>query len=497
MWAFRTLRWGAVAILAVPAGFLLGVALVTSTRPDPTPPLTVLPGREFTAADAAQRVPDLDAYVRLEDRLFESLRKRLVRPAARPEEVIYDRYVAGSPSDPFRFPQNWNRTRVEVPPESRGAVLLLHGLSDSPYSLRATGELYVRHGFAAVWLRLPGHGTAPSALRRVRWEDWLAAARIAAGRVAELAGDGPFHVVGYSNGATIALALTLERLTTGEGRVPDRVVLLSPAVAIPEAARITRWVRLIDWIGPLRGTAWQEIEPEVDPYKYGSFPFNATYECWRGTRAVRRLLENADRTGRLASMPPVAAFVSVVDATVTAPALQRDLMDRLPPGMNELVLFDVNRLAGTVRLLSSAARDRAGWRLDPSGAPYTLTLVTNRASDTREVVERVRGRNGRVTIHETGMAWPQGVYSLSHVAVPFPPDDPIYGDGTAPDSDRLLPLGSLRLKGETRQLQLPTSLLNRLRYNPFFPVIARRVEGTLPSQLSRESRGDTPLIESR
>ena len=225
--------------MAVPAGFLFVVALVTSTYPEPTRPLTVLPGQEFKARDRA-RVRDLNGYIRMEDRLFETLEKRLVRPAETGEGVVYDRYVAGSPSNPFRFPWNWNRTRVDTPASPRGAVLLLHGLSDSPYSLRAIGELYRKQGFAVVWLRLPGHGTAPSALERVRWEDWLEASRLAVDRVVSLAGRGAFHVVGYSNGGLLALALTLERLGGSMGRVPDRVVLLSPAVAVPKAARFTR-----------------------------------------------------------------------------------------------------------------------------------------------------------------------------------------------------------------------------------------------------------------
>ena len=471
------LRWLVRLSAAAGAGiaaFLLGVALVTSTYPEPGPPLTVLPGRDFTAADAGE-IGGLEGYTAMETRLLDSLRKRLVRPPAPPDRPVFDRYVQGSPSDPARFAWNWNRTRIEAPPGSRGAVLLLHGLSDSPYSLRAVGERYRRLGFAAVWLRLPGHGTAPSALRRVRWEDWAAAARLAADRVASLAGEGPFHVVGYSNGGSLALMLTLERLLGRGGRVPDQVVLLSPAVAIPAAARFTRWVRLIDWIPGLRRAAWQDIEPEVDPYKYGSFPFNASFQCWRGTRAVRRLLDRAETEGRLAMMPPVLAFVSVVDATVTAPAVQRALLDRLPGPGNELVLFDVNRRAGVLRLLSPAAQERRGWNLEPEGAAYTLTLVTNRDPSTAAVVERLRSPDGAVRIRETGLAWPPGVYSLSHVAIPFPPDDPIYGDGTAPGSDRALPLGSLSLKGETRQLQLPASLLGRLRYDPFFDVIARRI----------------------
>ena len=45
-------------------------------------------------------------------------------------------------------------------------------------------------------------------------------------------------------------------------------------------------------------------------------------------------------------MPPVLAFQSVVDTTVSTAAVAYELLDRLPAGRNALVLFDLNRQAG-------------------------------------------------------------------------------------------------------------------------------------------------------
>ncbi|SQC42641.1 membrane protein [Klebsiella pneumoniae] len=43
----------------------------------------------------------------------------------------------------------------------RGGVVLLHGLTDSPYSVRYLAQLWQQRGYVAVVPRLPGHGTAP------------------------------------------------------------------------------------------------------------------------------------------------------------------------------------------------------------------------------------------------------------------------------------------------------------------------------------------------
>ena len=74
---------------------------------------------------------------------------------------------------------NWNRSFELETAASRGGVLLLHGMSDSPYSLRTLGETLNQRGYWVIGLRLPGHGTAPSGLKTVRWQDMSAAVHLA------------------------------------------------------------------------------------------------------------------------------------------------------------------------------------------------------------------------------------------------------------------------------------------------------------------------------
>ena len=87
---------------------------------------------EFTAES---NVADFEAYLALEDRLFRQLDQAIydMLPAARDQSI--DRYRRGSLSDPQRWSPDWNRSFV-LPTESpNAAVLLLHGMSDSPYCL--------------------------------------------------------------------------------------------------------------------------------------------------------------------------------------------------------------------------------------------------------------------------------------------------------------------------------------------------------------------------
>jgi hypothetical protein len=65
------------------------------------------------------------------------------------------------------------------------------------------------------------------------------------------------------------------------------------------------------------------------------------------------------------------------------------------------------------------------------------------------------------------------VFSLSHLAVPIPPDDPIYG-AVRPKGSPMIYLGKLGLQGENGLLAVPAAALVRLRFNPFFPYLERR-----------------------
>ena len=124
--------------------------------------------------------PHTHDYRRLEDRLFDELRVAVYERVGEADRRALNRYSAGSLADPTAYPENGNRT-YDLPVEQpRAAVLMIHGLSDSPYVLRALGERLHQRGCWVVGLRLPGHGTAPSALKTVRWEDWAAAVRLAA-----------------------------------------------------------------------------------------------------------------------------------------------------------------------------------------------------------------------------------------------------------------------------------------------------------------------------
>ena len=89
-----------------------------------------------------------------------------------------------------------------------------------------------------------------------------------------------------------------------------------------------------------------------------------------------------------------------------------------------------------------------------------------------EVIERVT-EPGEVASRSSpiGLSYPFGVFSLSHVAVPFPLSDGLYGLEPDPAEDFGIRLGALAIRGERGVLITSQESLTRLQSNPFFPYL--------------------------
>jgi hypothetical protein len=107
--------------------------------------------------------------------------------------------------------------------------------------------------------------------------------------------------------------------------------------------------------------------------------------------------------------------------------------------------------------------------------PFTFTLITNENSESRQVItRRKKPFSGKVLKDESlNLVWPAGVISLSHVALSFPPDDPLYGRWP-PDTKDIIFLGQIAIKGERDLLKISNDWLLRMRYNPFYDFLERR-----------------------
>ncbi len=420
-------------------------------------------------------VSNFEQYLALEERLFRQLDALVYAKVPQGPENTINRYSRGSLSDPGRWPVNWNRSFELRHEEPRAGVLLLHGLSDSPYSMRALGQAMHEHGATVVGLRIPGHGAAPASLVETRWQDMAAAVRLAARHVRETVGEKPLYLVGYSNGGALAVEYLLSALNDTSLPPVAGVILLSPEIGISGSAALAVWQGRLGHLLRFEKLAWNSLLPEYDPYKYGSFAVNAGDLAQRITVHIQKQLDALQGSAKLEILPPILAFQSSVDATVTASALVANLFARLPPANHELVLFDINRRVEVGILLKQDPRTVFEPLLRKGDRSFDLTVITNESNDSNRVVARTATRGEEnLSVSAYLNEWPAGVYSLSHVALPFSPSDPIYGGPAATESPGIQ-LGNLAFRGEREVLRISGTDLLRLRWNPFFDYVQTRI----------------------
>lgn len=479
--AWRLLR-RAVLFVAALLVLLLGLRAWESERGPPLAPWHVVVPEEM--GPAALAAADWEGWLAAERAAFETVRREVTARLPAAEQVAANRYFADSPLNPARFATDWNRSAILMPEgPPRGAAVLLHGLTDAPYSLRHLAMLYRAQGFVAVLPRMPGHGTVPAGLTAAAWEDWMAATRLAVRTARARAGEGrPLHLVGYSNGGALALKHELDALEDPALPRAERVVLLSPMIGVSGAARFAGLAGLPALLPGFAKAAWLDRLPEFNPFKYNSFPVNAGRQSWRLSTALQAQLRRLAEAGRLGALPPVLTFQSLADATVSTPAVLSALYALLPAQGSELVLFDINRSARLDGLVRPDAAGLLAEILPPAPRPWRLVLVTNAGPGEDAVVARVTEAGATAERAEPlGLAWPRESFSLSHVALPFPPEDGLYGAAPDPREDFGVRLGALAPRGERGVLVVGAEALARITSNPFFPYLRGRVaEGIGP-----------------
>lgn len=429
---------------------------------------------EFNADSEVESFAD---YLALEDRLFQQLQEEVYDEVPEQRRHSPNRYSRGSISDPELVPGDWNRSSERPHDEPKAGALLLHGLSDSPYSMRSLADRLHAEGVHVVVMRVPGHGTAPSGLVHVEWPDMEAAVKLGARHLRNAIGDAPLYLVGYSNGAALSVVYALAALEDDSLPLPDGLVLLSPAIGITPLAALAIWQERLGHLLGFRKLAWSSILLEYDPFKYGSFAINAGKLSHELTVVIQRRIDHAAAAGELERFPRLLAFQSVVDATVDAAAVVQGLFDRLPEGAREFVLFDVNRNAEIETLLDNNPTTWVDAKLKDRNLSFDLTVISNETRKSEEVVAYHRKAHSEQTsTTPLALRWPQRVYSLSHVALPFPPDDPIYGGPDAPDGPTVH-LGNVALRGERGALLISAADQLRLRFNPFHSYLLDRTVG--------------------
>lgn len=331
-------------------------------------------------------------------------------------------------NSPFELSPEGGFERGGHKPYRRG-VLMIHGLTDSPYFMRPLAEFFREQGYRVMALLLPGHGTQPGDLSNVSWQEWVRAVEYGVNCLAEEVED--IHLAGYSAGAALSI-----RQCQVDDRI-DGLFLFSPAIRITRYAAWANWYKACDRFLPK--TRWMHVYPDGDPYKYESFPYNAAAQLHALTRQLGREKEWADL------QVPVFTAASLDDTTVKAGAILR-FMRNLPNPASRLILY---------------TRDGNC----PGDGDFP---------------------DGRLRCVDSAIP-EQHILSAAHTSIMLPADDPHYGlkgdysncthyfDEDPAKYAACKLGGNALMQGEVTPANLAHGLMRRLMYNPHFAELRQEM----------------------
>ena len=197
-------------------------------------------------------------------------------------------------------------------------VLLCHGFTGTPQSLRPWGEYLADRGYSVRLPLLPGHGTTRHEMNRTRWEDWYACVDAA---FRELHEDCERVVVcGLSMGGALAL-----QLAQGHGPRISGLVLVNPAVKFDDPRTLLLPV-LKHVVGSLAGVGNDIKKAGVTELAYTRTPLKAAHSqliAWQSvvrdlpevTQPVLLLRSPQDHVVPASSSALILSRISSLDVT--------------------------------------------------------------------------------------------------------------------------------------------------------------------------------------
>lgn len=179
-------------------------------------------------------------------------------------------------------------------------VLLVHGFTGSPASMRPWGEFLHSHGYTVRVPLLPGHGTKVEDLNHVKWQQWPAKVESEINQLRKSCDR--IVVVGLSMGGGTVLHVVSQ---SSEGI--DGLILVNPMIHVKGLP--VEIAFLISRIQKMRTSVGDDIKrPGVTEWGYDALPTRGIYQLLKMLRLTRKNLHKVTI--------PVQLFHSVDDHTL-------------------------------------------------------------------------------------------------------------------------------------------------------------------------------------
>lgn len=158
-----------------------------------------------------------------------------------------------------------------------GVAILVHGLSDTAYSLRDIGRVLTNACYKSRVILLPGHGTRAGDLLTTRLSDWQQTIDYLIDQA--VAETDTIIMAGFSLGAVLTLDAAARRQNDIDG-----IIGISPAYYL-SSARLAKWAGLV---APLM--RWVDRGVADDSMRYEAMPTRGVAETWSAMKELHRNL---------------------------------------------------------------------------------------------------------------------------------------------------------------------------------------------------------------
>ena len=237
----------------------------------------------------------------------------------------------------------------------RGGLLLCHGFTGSPQSLRPWAEDHAARGWEVELPLLPGHAATERELAATRWQDWYGSVRDAALELSEELG--PIGVGGLSMGGALALALAADPAL--RGRIAA-VVAVNPGMTLPPAASVAELIAPV--VRTLPGIGSDIALPGSTEEAYDRLPVRAVAQLRRLFRRTRQQL-GAVEVPLLLATSSVDHTVPPSDSDIVAAGVRGEVERLALPRSHHLVPLDHDAqllFDSSARFLDQHVRPRGG-----------------------------------------------------------------------------------------------------------------------------------------
>lgn len=164
------------------------------------------------------------------------------------------------------------------------AIVLVHGLTDSPYFMEAIGQRFYQMGFTVLMPLLPGHGLSdPRRMKGVRYEQWLAEVQFAVEQAHSLGQR--VSLGGLSLGGALSVMQAIATPETVTGGLFLFAAALDLGTIGDVGERVLRINPLVKILARIEDATAEELIGE-SPYRYGRMDLDGASQLARLLGAI-------------------------------------------------------------------------------------------------------------------------------------------------------------------------------------------------------------------